>query len=124
MTDEALVLDANDSFYRIIRQGDFQAMEALWSINRAVHCTHPGWSTLSDRASVMRSWRMILGQEIPPQIWPDEARVILTGETAMVLCVEHLDRDDLMASNSFVREDGLWRMLSHQASVMPVAQAR
>ena len=124
MSEDAYVLDANDEFYRIIRRGDLQAMDAMWATGRSVHCTHPGWETLKGREAVMRSWRLILDQDPPPQIWPDDAQVILTGETALVLCVEHLARDDLMASNSFVRVDGEWKMLSHQASVMPVTQAR
>jgi hypothetical protein len=36
MTDSAAVLDANEAFYRAMREGDLDAMAALWARGRAV----------------------------------------------------------------------------------------
>ena len=41
MTETIAVLDANDAFYRAMREGDLDAMEALWARARTVSCTHP-----------------------------------------------------------------------------------
>jgi len=118
MTDSAAVLDANEAFYRAMREADLDVMEALWARSRQVSCTHPSGPPIFGRDAVMASWRMILGHE-PPEVYPDEPQVIVTGRTAMVLCKERIGRFELMASNTWVREDGAWRMVSHQAAAIP-----
>lgn len=118
MTDSAAVLDANEAFYRAMREGDIDAMEELWSQARAVSCTHPSGPTIFGRAAVMASWRLILAHQ-PPEIRPADQRVIVTGRTAMVLCREQIGRIEMMASNAWVQEDGAWRMVSHQAAHIP-----
>lgn len=123
MSDITNVLEANDAFYRIARAGDYDAMDALWAADRQVTCTHPGWTTLTGRRAVMRSWRLLLTQQPPPEIWPDEPQAIVTGETAMVLCIERVGGAELMASNTFVRENGVWRIMSHQAEPLPAERA-
>lgn len=123
MSDVLDVLDTNDAFYRIMRAGDYDSMDALWASERQVTCTHPGWTTLTGRRAVMRSWRLLLTQQEPPEIWPDEPQAVVTGETAMVLCIERLGGAELMATNTFVRELGAWRVLSHQAAKMPAERA-
>ena len=116
----AAVLDANQAFYRAMRQGDLDAMDALWARARSVSCTHPSGPAIFGRAAVMESWKLILGH-LPPDIHPAAAQAIVTGRTAMVLCTEHIGPVELMASNAWVREDGAWRMLNHQATHMPSA---
>ncbi len=110
------VLAANDAFYRAMRAGDYRAMDRLWSRRRTVACTHPEWTMLVGRRAVMDGWRSILLDHMPPAIWPSEAHAIVTGTTAMVLCVERVDDLELMASNGFVREGSGWRMLNHQSA--------
>ncbi len=39
----------------------------------------------------------------------------MLGESAFVVCGEALDGDELIATNYFVREDGVWKMVHHQA---------
>ena len=118
MTDQAAVLDANESFYRAMRKGDLDAMEALWARARPVSCTHPHGPTIFGRAAVMASWRLILGH-LPPEIHPEDPQAIITGRTAMVLCREKIGAVELMASNAWVREDEAWRMVNHQAAHIP-----
>ena len=118
----AAVLDANQAFYRAMRKGDLDAMDALWARARTVSCTHPNGPVLLGRVAVMESWRLILGH-LPPDIHATDAQAIITGRSAMVLCTESIGAARLMASNAWVREDGAWRMLNHQAAHIPRASS-
>lgn len=119
----AAVLDANEAFYRALRAGDLDAMDALWARGRQVSCSHPDGPVIFGRGAVMASWRMILRHQ-PPQIEVLDAQAIVTGRSAMVLCRERIGLIELMASNAWVREDGAWRMISHQAEQIPGPQVR
>lgn len=114
---------ANDAFYQAIRNGDTVGMEALWAARRPVSCTHPGWSALTGRRSVMESWQALLTEQEPPELWPSGACAVVTGGTAMVICIEQIDGIELMACNGFVWEDGAWRLTDHQAAPVTAAQA-
>jgi len=112
---KADVLAANAAFYRAMRAGDLAAMDGLWARDRSVSCTHPEAPALVGRAEVMESWRLILIEGEAPDIECHDAYAIVTGATAMVLCREVLGEMELIASNAFVREDGEWRLVNHQA---------
>lgn len=118
------LLRTNSAFYRAIRRGDYAAMDRMWSRTRAVTCTHPGWTLLSGRSAVMDSWRAILTEQEPLDIWPSDPMPIATGGTAMVICHELLGSTELIASNAFVLEDDAWRLINHQAAQIPLAQPR
>lgn len=120
---EQELIDTNEAFYRAIRHGDFETMDELWSRTRSVTCTHPGWTLLSGRTAVMNSWRAILTEQPPVQIWPADPMPIITGGTAMIVCTERLDRTELTASNAFVLEGGAWRLINHQAAQIPLERA-
>jgi ketosteroid isomerase-like protein len=115
MTDSDAVLAANLEFYRAFGARDVAAMDALWARQSPVACIHPGWLALSDREAVMESWRGILANPGAPRIACFDERVMLYGDTALVICEEELDGGTLIASNLFVREDGAWRIAHHQA---------
>lgn len=123
MTDSDAVLAANLEFYRAFAMRDIAAMEALWARRAPVACIHPGWSALSDRDSVLESWRGILGNPAAPRIACYDEEVLLYGDTALVLCEEELDGGTLVASNLFVREDGVWRVAHHQAGQLAARPA-
>ena len=118
-TEADAVLAANAAFYRAMRTGDYAAMERHWTRRRAVSCMHPGGPVIRGRAAVMASWRRILlnGRALP--VTPAEAKALVTGGSALVLCREEVRDARMLASNCFVREAGGWRMLSHQALEMP-----
>lgn len=122
MSPTELLMEANNSFYKFMRSGDFPGMEDLWSRRRIVSCTHPGRAMLVGREAVVDSWRMILGAN-PPAVWPDDPRPVITGKSAFVLNIERIGGSELMASNGFVMEDGEWRMINHQAAYMPAESA-
>jgi ketosteroid isomerase-like protein len=115
MTDSDAVLAANLEFYRAFTTRDVAAMEALWAKRAPVACVHPGWPALADRQAIIESWRSILGNPEAPRIACYDERVLLYGDTALVVCEEELDGGTLVASNFFVREEGAWRIAHHQA---------
>ena len=123
MTDGDAVLAVNLEFYRAFAARDLEAMERLWAVRAPVTCIHPGWSALRDRASVMDSWRGILSSPEAPRIACYDEQVFLYGDAALVLCEEELEGGTLIASNVFVREDGVWRLAHHQAGQMVSRQA-
>lgn len=121
--DETDVLAANHAFYCALRAGDFQAMDGIWAEDRTVTCTHPASHVLTGREMVMESWRLIMLDGEPPEIDYTEPAVVVTENAALVLCEEVIGEFRLMASNSFVRERGLWRMLNHQATHIPANES-
>jgi len=114
--EEVGVLAANDAFYEAFAQRDFQRMDDLWASARAVTCIHPGWTVLVGREAVMASWRAILRSD-NPRIEPTSSRAYLHGDTAYVVCFEGARGESpvLCATNIFVREDGSWKLVHHQA---------
>src|SRR5215469_15996163 len=115
MDDSDAVLAANLEFYRAFTTRDTDAMDALWAQRAPIACVHPGWPPLADRDAVMESWRGILANADSPRIACYDERVLMYGDTALVVCEEELGGGTLIASNWFVREDGEWRIAHHQA---------
>ena len=115
MTDSDAVLAANLEFYRAFSARDLVAMDALWARTAPVACLHPGWTALTDRCAIMASWEAILTNPGAPRITCFDERVLLYGDSALVLCEEEVDGGVLAASNFFVREAGVWRLVHHQA---------
>jgi hypothetical protein len=95
-------------------------MEARWARRAPVACIHPGWDPLFSRETVLESWRAILSSPRHPTVACSRARAHLLGEAAYVVCVETIGGADLVATNLFVREDGAWRLVHHQAG--PISQ--
>lgn len=117
--EEAVILEANDAFYSAFRRRDYLAMEDLWSRRDGVCCYHPGWPGIMGREDVLDSWYSILVMGDTPDIDVSDTTVIRHGSTAMVFCTEHLGEVALIATNTFVVEDGRWRMVHHQAAHLP-----
>lgn len=113
MSDEEAVLQANQAFYTAFANGDFPAMDALWSAEAPVACVHPGWSPLVGRKDVMASWEALLRG--PPPIRPGPATAFVYDGAAFVLCLELIEQTVLSATNIFVREPEGWRLVHHQA---------
>ena len=124
MNDHDAVLAANLEFYRAFAVRDADAMDALWAQRAAVACLHPGWTALTDREAIISSWSGILSNPDAPRIACFDERVMLYGDTALVLCEEELDGGTLAASNLFVREDGAWRIAHHHAGQIVRRQAQ
>jgi SnoaL-like domain len=112
---ERAVLEANLSFYEAFAAQDLTAMDRVWSRRHPVACIHPGWQVLRGRERVIASWRAILEVETP-SVRCEDARAHILDEAAFVTCVELVGASRLVATNIFVFEEGVWRMVHHQAS--------
>jgi ketosteroid isomerase-like protein len=120
---ELEVLEANQGFYRAFAARDPGAMERLWAARHPVACIHPGWDVLDGREEVVASWRGIL-EAGAPDLSASRAEARVLGDVAFVTCHEVLADGLLAATNVFVREDGAWRMVHHQASPIAPGQVR
>jgi len=109
------VLAANDAFYLAFSTGDYTAMEGLWAESVPASCVHPGWPPVRGRAKVMQTWRGILANPPRPAILALEAEATVTGDTAFVVCFEAIGEIYLVATNFYVREGDLWRIVHHQS---------
>lgn len=118
------VLEANEAFYRAFARKDAAAMRRIWAERAPVTCIHPGWDVLAGRDRVLESWAGILGGEPPDVRCTSAEGHVLSADVAFVTCHEVLEGGRLAATNVFVREDGAWRMVHHQASPMAPGQVR
>ena len=121
---EALVLEANQEFYRAFSRGDFAAMSELWAKQTPVACLHPGARLLSGRRAVLASFRELLAQAAGFRIVSRNPSVHLLGDGAFVTCLEANGEHPahLAATNVFVLEDGRWRMVHHHAGPLSVPE--
>ena len=109
------LLAANRTFYRAFGERDWPAMEDLWARRAPLACIHPGWAPLIDRDSVLDSWRRILANPLSLNIRCHGEQGMVFGTSGLVVCRELVDGQMLVASNLFVVEDGIWRMVHHQS---------
>lgn len=124
MSDNDAVLFANEAFYRAFADRDLRAMDEAWARSHPVACIHPGWEPLFGRDAELRSWQAILAGPQSPRIDCVAPRAFVLGAAAYVICFEDLDGGYLVATNVFVREGSLWRMIHHQAGPTAAAPAR
>ena len=120
MSEHDAVLFANAAFYAAFAARDLGAMENVWSKDKSITCTHPGWQPLSGRDDVIASWRSILGNPAAPRITSRQERAVIYGDCAVVTCIEQINDPQggaqyLTASNVFVRAGHIWVMVHHQA---------
>ena len=123
MSDQDAALSENLEFYRAFSTRDMAAMERIWSGTAPVSCIHPGWPPLFGRDAVLTSWRNILRGPESPRVLCYEERVAVHGEIAIVTCDEELPGGTVIATNIFVRERGLWRLVHHQGSPLMTSRS-
>ncbi len=115
MADREALLFANEAFYRAFADRDMAAMEEVWSETAPVACIHPGWGPLSGRDDVLESWAAIIGNPDSPDIGVLAPAAHLYGDVGFVVCYEEIAGQYLIATNVFVRDGSVWRMVHHQA---------
>jgi len=123
--DHDAVLFANEAFYRAFSARDVQAMDDVWARHCPIACIHPGWGPLYGRDAVMRSWAGILANPESPTIVCQDAKAVVFGDSAMVICFEAVPGGFLIATNLFVRHGHVWKLVHHQAgptNVQPEAE--
>ena len=115
VSDPASLLFANEAFYQAFADKDVEAMAALWSQEHTITCIHPGWGPLFNRSEVLSSWEAILDAPASPKIECISPKAQIYGDLGVVICFEYLLEGGLVATNIFVREVSVWKMIHHQA---------
>ncbi len=115
MSEIDALLFANEAFYRAFADRDAAAMDAVWAHREPIVCIHPGWDVLTGREAVVRSWQAIIANPNSPDISCHAAVAFTGGEIGVVVCYEALDGQYLIATNLFVREGSIWKIIHHQS---------
>jgi ketosteroid isomerase-like protein len=113
------ILQVNRAFYDAFAAGDFLTVKQTWSKSDQISVIHPGSVALHGHKAVMASWELIFENSGSHDIKCINERVYLAGESAYVVCNEVFPEGQLVATNIFVIENGLWRMVHHQAGPCP-----
>ena len=115
MSDIDVLLFANEAFYRAFADRDADAMEAIWAEREPIVCLHPGWDLLTGREAVLQSWAAIINNPNSPDITCHAAVAHTEGDIGVVVCYEELGGQFLLATNIFIHEGSLWKMIHHHS---------
>lgn len=115
MPDHEALLFANEAFYRAFADRDMEAMDEIWADDDSVACIHPGWGPLFGRDEVMQSWAAIIANPNSPDIACLSATAHIFGSAGFVVCYEEIAGQYLVATNIFVRDGSIWKLVHHQA---------
>jgi hypothetical protein len=112
-------LFANEAFYLAFNQKDPAAMRQVWSESAELLCLHPGWPALIGREAVLSSWDNILTNQnqVRVQMYQPQAVTVANtdGHAVMVICYEQVGSTVMVATNLFVTEDSLPKLMAHQS---------
>jgi len=122
--DQALVLAANQQFYRSFEKKDLDAMDAVWSQGVGCLCIHPGRPALKGWSAIRQSWEQIFKSTSYLEIDLDIVTVSVSGDLASVVLVEQVLQissgrrleAQSMATNLFERMAGTWYLIHHHGS--------
>ena len=127
MSEEQLVREANERFYRAMNAADAEQMDAVWSGVATDVCVHPGREAIFGYERIRESFAMIFSAENSMSIVASNEHIVIHEEIAWVACTETisimmedgLDAAAAQATNIFQRTNGAWRMVVHHASPIP-----
>ncbi|MET8862241.1 nuclear transport factor 2 family protein [Nonomuraea sp. NPDC049421] len=133
--DTAAIETVNQEFYTAIESGDLDKMTEIWAEDTTddqVSCVHPGWTLLSGRSEVLRSWALIMANTTYIQFVLTDVNTTVLGDVAVLTCVENIltageegeasfAAGKVVASNVYIRTSQGWRLWMHHGS--PVLQA-
>jgi hypothetical protein len=115
MSELAALDFANSAFYDAFSAASLPQMTELWAASGAVFCCHPGWQPIHGREAVLRSWAELFSNAGPMPIAHHVLARDLIGEMGVVCCLESVSGHGFIATNLFVRDGKLWRMVHHHA---------
>ncbi|KAJ1488100.1 hypothetical protein T484DRAFT_1940017 [Baffinella frigidus] len=116
------VAEANDRFYDAYESCNVEGMEALWSRQDYVKCSHPGRHITAGFANVIESWKGIFAlQEGSHKAYINvtDIRIVSDEKHGWVTCVESFDQGNgydalhVLSTNIFSCQEGEWRMVCH-----------
>jgi hypothetical protein len=125
-SEKSAVEAANRSFYKAFSDESMKEMDMVWSHSAYVRAIHPiakdiltGWKAVSG------SWEAVFKQYKDIKITASNMVVQIEGNVAWVSDYEHFQAMDgkkpvtleATATNMFVKKDGKWWMVFHQATV-------
>lgn len=132
--DTAAIETVNQEFYTAIESADLDKMTEVWaedSTDDQVSCVHPGWTLLTGRSEVLRSWALIMANTTYIQFVLTDVSTTVLGDVAVLTCVENIltageegeasfAAGKVVASNVYIRTSQGWRLWMHHGS--PVLQ--
>jgi ketosteroid isomerase-like protein len=132
--DTAAIETVNQEFYAAIESADLDKMTEIWAEDTAddqVSCVHPGWTLLTGRSEVLRSWALIMANTTYIQFVLTDVNTTVLGDVAVLTCVENIltageegeasfAAGKVVASNVYLRTPQGWRLWMHHGS--PVLQ--
>ncbi|GAA1608310.1 nuclear transport factor 2 family protein [Nonomuraea sp. NPDC048882] len=132
--DTAAIETVNQEFYTAIESADLDKMTEIWAEDTTddqVSCVHPGWTLLTGRSEVLRSWALIMANTTYIQFVLTDVNTTVLGDVAVLTCVENIltageegeasfAAGKVVASNVYLRTPQGWRLWMHHGS--PVLQ--
>ncbi len=115
MAEFAAIDFANQAFYEAFAATDLSAMIQVWAESVTVSCSHPGTGPIFGRGPVLESWRGIFSGMSSFPIRYRLIRVESIGAVGIAHTVEMLEAGVLVATNLFIKEGKVWRMIHHHA---------
>lgn len=120
MSDLDLIGFANEAFYRAFAALDADLMAEVWARETEVRCLHPGQHPIRGRERVLTSWQEIFANSEANSISFQVQEIVLVNGVGLVCCFEAVNGHFGIATNLFVREGTLWRMIHHHAGPVGV----
>jgi ketosteroid isomerase-like protein len=123
---------ANVAFYDAFEKLDLQVMANLWARSVPVSCVHPGWDLVLGYEAVMQSWRGIFDGSGEMSLRSEDSQVVAGQGMGWVVSREILNtkvqntpvENTLSCINTFVLEDGVWRIAHHHAAPLLAGKPR
>jgi hypothetical protein len=123
---------ANEAFYKTFESLDFERMSTLWARSLPVSCVHPGWDLVYGLEAVMQSWKAIFEGTTEIRFRIEDAQITAGAAHGWVVCREILStvvqgmpvENVLTTTNTFVLEDGEWRITHHHSAPLLAGKPR
>ncbi|MEY4513602.1 MAG: hypothetical protein RLZZ450_5724 [Pseudomonadota bacterium] len=123
---------ANAAFYAAFERLDLEAMGNLWARSVQVSCVHPGWDLVLGYEAVMQSWKGIFDGTGEIHFRSEDAQITAGSGMGWVVSREILStavqnmpiENTLSTINTFVHEEGVWRIAHHHAAPLLAGKPR
>jgi len=130
-TDKDAVLAANARFYAALNQvfaGELTLMQDVWSHASDVTYLGPTGNYEHGWDAVLKDWQGQAALKLGGKVEPAETQAVIEPTLAVLTGYEvgentnaqgKVERVKLRATNTFRKENGQWKMVSHQTDKLP-----